>query len=74
MYILNQNLKLKKSNIAKLRPQLKPAKNKINYIFGTIGHRLKILKAKLLRIKFPIELSNFYLAKKRFSDKIIFTS
>ena len=49
--------------IAKLRPELSPAKKKINYIFGTIGHRLKIQKAKLVRIKFPIELSNFYLAK-----------
>ena len=34
-------------------------KNKINHNFGTTGHRLKIQKAKLVRIKFPIELSNF---------------
>ena len=74
VYIFNQNLKFKKnqkSNIAQLRPQLKPAKNKINYIFGTIGHRLKILKAKLLRIKFPIELFNFYFSIKSFLSHLV---
>ena len=35
----------------------------MNYILGTIGHRLKIQKTQMVRIKFPIELSNFYLIK-----------
>ena len=71
MYLLTQNVNLiKNSNIAQLRPQLKPAKNKINYIFGTSGQKLKIQKAKLVRIKFPIELSNFYLAKNVFWTKL----
>ena len=39
-------------------------------MFGTTGHRLKIQKAKLVRIKFPIELSNFYL-QKRFWIKLL---
>ena len=59
-----------KSDIAQLRPQLKPAKNKINYIFGTIGHRLEIQKAILVRIKFPIKLTNFYFVKKFFGIKL----
>ena len=33
----------------------------INYV--TTGHRRKIQKVKLVEIKFPIELSNFYLTK-----------
>ena len=48
--LTHPNVNLKNSNIAQLRPQLNPAKNKINYIFGTIGHRLKIQKAKLLTV------------------------
>ena len=47
-------------NFVQLRLQLK---YKINYNFGTRGHKLKIQKDKLVRIKFPIELSNFYLTK-----------
>ena len=45
-------------------------RNKISYNFGTTGHRLKIQKAKLVRIKFPIELSNIYLTKTFFSDSL----
>ena len=36
---------------------------KINHNFGNPEHRLKIQKAKLDRIKFAIELLNFYMAK-----------
>ena len=50
-------------NISQLRPQLKPAQNKINNNFGTTEHRRKVQKAKLVRIKSPIELFNFYLMK-----------
>ena len=52
-------------NIAQLRLQLK---HKCNYNFGTTEHRLKIQKAQLVRIKFPIELCNFYLAKNIFIE------
>ena len=45
---------------------LSQLKNKIDNNFGTTGHRIKIQKAKLVRNKFPIELFNFYLAKKVF--------
>ena len=38
-------------------------RNKINCNFWTTCHRLKCQKAKLVRIKFVIELSNFYLKK-----------
>ena len=48
-------------------------KYKINYNFGTTGHRLKIQKAKLVRIKFPIELSNL-IDKNIFFGIIIFTT
>ena len=43
---------------------------KINNNFGTTGHRRKIQKAKLVRIKFPIELSNFYLSKTFFCIEV----
>ena len=59
------------SNIAQLRPQLKPAQNKINNNFGITGHRIKTQNAKLVRIKFPIELSNFYLTKTFFGIELI---
>ena len=54
------------SNIVQLRLQLKTAKNEINHDFGTTRHRLKIQKAKMVKIKFPIELSNFYLTETLF--------
>ena len=38
-------------------------KNKINNNFWPTGHRVKIQKAKLVRIKFSIELCNFYFTK-----------
>ena len=38
-------------------------KIKIHYNFETTKCKLKIQKAKFVRIKFPIELSNFYLTK-----------
>ena len=34
---------------------------KMHHIFGPTGHRIKILKAKWVKTKFPIEQSNFYL-------------
>ena len=34
---------------------------KMHHIFGPTGHRIKILKAKWVKIKFSIELANFYL-------------
>ena len=43
---------------------------KINNNFGTTGHRRKIQKAKLVRIKFSIELSKFYLSKTFFCIEI----
>ena len=52
--------------IAQLRLQLKTAQIEINYNFRTAGYKLDIKKAKLVRIKFPIELTNFYWTKKVF--------
>ena len=41
-------------------------KNKSHYNFWCNWHRLKIQKAKLVRIKFHIELSNSYFTKRFF--------
>ena len=43
-------------------------KYKINHIFWTTGHRLKIQKTKFMRIKFPIKMSKFSFENKTFGQ------